>query len=304
MSAQSPDLSSKPGTVPGRRDALTASPSQAVPATTSPAGGKLPLSATERTRHRRYRHLGRTDRDCLDAVLEAGLVAHLGVITGGSPMVVPTMYGFSADTLYLHGSVASQSLNTAGPVCVTITLTDGLVLARSVFEHTINYRSAMIYGQPRLVTDPAQRLAGLRTIAEHVAPGQWDYARQPSRKELAAVRLLALSLDEASVKIRTGAAQRRRQPRCCVGPVGGRTTAGHHLAATHPRPGPPARNHPPCPHQLPRRYPGRPEHQQQARADRRVTGEQPVMGDLRFAGNTGLIAISSAYQAGICDCSS
>jgi nitroimidazol reductase NimA-like FMN-containing flavoprotein (pyridoxamine 5'-phosphate oxidase superfamily) len=137
-------------------------------------------------------------------VLEAGLVAHLGVITGGWPMVVPTMYGFTADTLYLHGSVASQSLNTAGPVCVTITLTDGLVLARSVFEHTINYRSAMIYGQPRLVVDPAERLAGLRCITEHVAPGQWDYARQPSRKELAAVRLLALSLEEASVKIRTG----------------------------------------------------------------------------------------------------
>ena len=89
-------------------------------------------------------------------------------------------------------------------MCVTITLTDGLVLARSVFEHTINYRSAMIYGQPRLVTDPAERLAGLRCIAEHVAPGQWDYARQPSRKELAAVRLLALPLEEASVKIRTG----------------------------------------------------------------------------------------------------
>jgi uncharacterized protein len=204
MSARSPDLSNKPGAVPGRRDALTASPPSAGPATNSPTGGKLPLSVTERTRHRRYRHLGRADQESLYAVLDAGLVAHLGVITGGWPMVVPTMYGFTADTLYLHGSVASQSLNTAGPVCVTITLTDGLVLARSVFEHTINYRSAMIYGQPRLVTDPADRLAGLRCIAEHVAPGQWDYARQPSRKELAAVRLLALSLDEASVKIRTG----------------------------------------------------------------------------------------------------
>ena len=205
MSAQSPDPSVTADAVPGRRDALTTSPSQAVPATNSPAGGRPPLSATERTRHRRYRHLGRVDRDSLYAVLEAGLVAHLGVITGGWPMVVPTVYGFTADTLYLHGSVASQSLNTAGTlVCVTITLTDGLVLARSVFEHTINYRSAMIYGQPRLVTDPAERLAGLHCIAEHVAPGQWDYARQPSRKELAAVRLLALSLDEASVKIRTG----------------------------------------------------------------------------------------------------
>ena len=205
MRTQSPDLPITADTVPGRRDALTASPSPAVPATNSPADGRPPLSATERTRHRRYRHLGRVDRESLHAVLDAGLVAHLGVITGGWLMVVPTMYGFTADTLYLHGSVASQSLNTAGtPVCVTITLTDGLVLARSVFEHTINYRSAMIYGQARLVTGPAERLAGLRCIAEHVAPGQWDYARQPSRKELAAVRLLALPLDEASVKIRTG----------------------------------------------------------------------------------------------------
>ena len=182
MSAQRPDLSITADTVPGRRDALTASPSPAVPATDSPAGGRLPLSATERTRHRRFRHLGRVDRDSLYAVLGTGLVAHLGVITDGWPMVVPTVYGYDPDTLYLHGSVASQSLNTAGaPVCVTITLTDGLVLARSVFEHTINYRSAMIYGRPRLVTDPAERLAGLRTITEHVAPGQWD--RPPAQPQ-------------------------------------------------------------------------------------------------------------------------
>ena len=205
MSTEPPDLPITADMVPGRRDALTASPSPAVPAASGPVGAGPPLSATARTRHRRYRHLGRTDRQSLYSVLNAGLVAHLGVITGGWPMVVPTCYGYDPDTLYLHGSVASQSLNTAGaPVCVTITLTDGLVLARSVFEHTINYRSAMIYGQPRLVTDPGERLAGLRTIAEHVAPGQWDYARQPSRKELAAVRLLALPLEEASVKIRTG----------------------------------------------------------------------------------------------------
>ena len=119
MSAQPPDLSITADTVLGRRDALTASPSRALPAANSPTGGKLPLSATGRTRHRRYRHLGRVDRDSLYAVLEAGLVAHLGVITGGWPMVVPTTYGFTADTLYLHGSVASQSLNTAGAVCVT-----------------------------------------------------------------------------------------------------------------------------------------------------------------------------------------
>src|SRR5258708_14787421 len=103
-------------------------------------------------------------------MLDAGLVAHLGVITGGWPMVVPTAYGFTADTLYLHGSVASQSLNTAGaPACVTITLTDGLVLARSVFEHTINYRSAMIYGQPRLVSDPPERLPRVRPLTQPAA---------------------------------------------------------------------------------------------------------------------------------------
>src|SRR5260370_2556411 len=108
-------------------------------------------------------------------------------------MVAPTVYGYAADPLSLHGSVASQSLNTASAdVCVTITLTDGLVLARSVFEHTINYRSAMIYGRPRLVTDPAEKLAGLRCVTGHGAPGQSGYGRQPSSKELAAARLLAL----------------------------------------------------------------------------------------------------------------
>src|SRR5260370_5930082 len=153
-------------------------------------GAGLPPSATERARPRRLRALGRADRASLYAVLAAGLVAHLGVIIDGWPMVVPTVYGFDAGTLYLHGSVASQSLNTAGtPVCVTITLTDGLVLARSVFDHTINYRSAMIYGRPRLVTDPAERLAALRPITPPAPPPPRDYAPPPSPQELAAVRL-------------------------------------------------------------------------------------------------------------------
>ncbi len=163
-----------------------------------------PLSGTERTRHRRLREQGRTDRRELFAVLAAGLVAHLGVIRDGWPMVVPTSYGFDDANLYLHGSVASVSLRADSPVCVTITLADGLVLARSVFEHAVNYRSAMIYGHPRVVTDPGELSAGLRLLSEHMAPGQWDYVRRPSRKELAATRLLALPLAEASVKIRTG----------------------------------------------------------------------------------------------------
>jgi len=167
--------------------------------------GGPPLSGTERTRHRRLREQGRADRAELFAVLRAGLVAHFGVLVDGAPMVVPTGYGYDDEHLYLHGSVASQSLAGDEPLaCVTVTVVDGLVLARSVFEHAINYRSAMIYGTPRAVTDPEQKLHGLRRLSEHLAPGQWDYARQPSRKELAATRLLALTLDEASVKIRTG----------------------------------------------------------------------------------------------------
>lgn len=169
------------------------------------------LSETARTRHRRLREQGRTDRAELMAVLAAGFIAHLGVLVDGTPMVVPTTYGFDDETLYLHGSVASRSLQaghddqgTGALACVTITLADGLVLARSVFEHAVNYRSAMIYGVPRLVTDPDEKLSGLRLLSEHLAPGQWNYVRRPSRKELAATALLALPLDEASVKVRTG----------------------------------------------------------------------------------------------------
>ncbi|SOE15647.1 Nitroimidazol reductase NimA, pyridoxamine 5'-phosphate oxidase superfamily [Streptomyces sp. 2323.1] len=172
---------------------------------TSPSPGRT-LSETERTRHRRLREQGSLDRAALDAVLAAGFLCHLGVLVDGSPMVVPTVYGADGSTLYFHGSVASRSLiaSPGANVCVTVTHVDGLVLARSVFEHGVNYRSAMVFGTPRQVTDPEEKLAGLRCLTEQAAPGQWDYARRPSRKELAATALLALSLDEASVKIRTG----------------------------------------------------------------------------------------------------
>jgi uncharacterized protein len=175
------------------------------------------LSATERTRHRRLREQGSTDRRDLADILAEGVICHLGVIVDGGPgspgypMVVPTVYGVAGDgsgpeTLYLHGSVASRSLVSApqATICVTVTHVEGLVLARSVFEHAVNYRSAMIYGVPRLVTDREEKLAGLRALAEHIVPGQWDYVRRPNKKELAKTTLLALSLAEASVKIRTG----------------------------------------------------------------------------------------------------
>lgn len=164
------------------------------------------LPDTDRTRHRRLRDQGSLDRAELDAVLNGGFTCHLGVVVDGHPMVVPTVYGNDGRNLYFHGSVASRSL-VASPeatVCVTVTHIDGLVLARSVFEHGVNYRSAMIYGVPRLVTDLEEKLEGLRCLTEQAAPAQWDYARRPNRKELAATALLALSLEEASVKIRTG----------------------------------------------------------------------------------------------------
>jgi uncharacterized protein len=164
----------------------------------------MTLSPTPRTRHQRLKEKGRTDRADLSAVLAAGQIAHLGVVTGGHPMVVPTVYGFDHERIFLHGSVASRSLTTGAGACVTVTVLDGLILARSVFEHGINYRSAMIYGVPVPVTDPEDKLYGLRLLTEHIAPGQWDYARRPSRRELAATVLLALSLDEASVKISDG----------------------------------------------------------------------------------------------------
>ena len=170
------------------------------------SNGTDQLVVSDRTRHRRMRENGRTARADLDAVLSAGFLCHLGVVVDGVPMVVPTVYGATAGTLYLHGSVASRSL-AADPdatVCVTVTHVDGLVLARSVFEHGVNYRCAMVYGIPRIVTDAEEKLEGLRVLSEQAAPGQWDYARRPNRKELAATTLLALPLDEASVKVSAG----------------------------------------------------------------------------------------------------
>ncbi|WP_440065770.1 pyridoxamine 5'-phosphate oxidase family protein [Streptosporangium sp. OZ121] len=162
------------------------------------------LSSTPRTTLNRAKDRGRTSREDLYAVLDAGLVCHLGILAGGSPMVVPTGYGRIGDTLYLHGSTGATSLRNADEVCVTVTHVDGVVLARSSFHHSLNYRSAMVYGRPRRVVDAEERLAGLRAITEQLAPGQWDATRRPTGKELAATMVLALSLAEASVKVRQG----------------------------------------------------------------------------------------------------
>jgi nitroimidazol reductase NimA-like FMN-containing flavoprotein (pyridoxamine 5'-phosphate oxidase superfamily) len=167
---------------------------------------EMPLSPTPRTTLHRLRERARIDRDDLYAVLDAGLICHLGVVVDGAPLVLPTGYGRIGDTLYLHGSSANRSLLAAAgqDVCVTITLLDGLVCARSIFNHSMNYRSAVVIGPARLVTGEPERLDALRAVTEQLAPGQWEYARQPTRKELAATAVLAVPLAEASVKVRSG----------------------------------------------------------------------------------------------------
>ena len=164
------------------------------------------LSATERTRLRRHAERGKTENADLLAVLDAGMICHLGVVMDGAPVVLPTAYGRIGDTLYLHGSSANRSLHAADgqQVCVTVTHVDGLVCARSVFSHSVNYRYAVVFGIARIVTDADERLAGLRAVTEQLIPGRWDAVRAPTRKELAATSVLAIPLAEASVKIRTG----------------------------------------------------------------------------------------------------
>jgi uncharacterized protein len=164
------------------------------------------LPRTERTRLHRHAERARTARADLYAVLDAGMICHLGVVIDGVPVVLPTAYGRIGDILYLHGSSANRSLAAADSheVCVTVTHVDGLVCARVAFGHSINYRSAVIFGTARLVTGQAERLAGLRAVTEQLIPGRWDRLRAPSRKELAATSVLALPLTEASVKVRTG----------------------------------------------------------------------------------------------------
>ncbi|WP_127782682.1 pyridoxamine 5'-phosphate oxidase family protein [Rhodococcus sp. X156] len=163
------------------------------------------LSPTPRSTVRKSAR-ARTDRADLHAVLDAGLVAHLGVVVDGAPLVLPTTYGRVGDTVYVHASTGAPSLRAAAGhrVCLTVTLLDGLVYARSVFHHSANYRSAVLHAEARPVTDPQEKLAALRALVEHVTPGSWEHARGPSAKELAATAVLAIDTSEASVKVRQG----------------------------------------------------------------------------------------------------
>ena len=171
-----------------------------------------PLSPTTRSRPRREKERALSDRAALDAVLDAALICHLAVVVDGVPLALPTVFAVDHDgpdrdgTLYLHGSVASRSL-VQGPdqdVSVTFTLLDGIVLARSGFNHSMNYRSAVVIGRPRVVTDVGEREHAFDLLVDHAAPGRSAELRRPTRKELAATTLLALSMHEASVKVSDG----------------------------------------------------------------------------------------------------
>jgi len=161
---------------------------------------------TPRTTVRRLPTRGVYDAETIAAILDEGFVCHVGFVAEGQPFVIPTIYGRRGSRLYLHGSAVSRLLKTlAGgvPVCVTVTLVDGLVLARSVFNHSMNYRSVVVLGKA-VVVEGEEKVAALETIAEHVAPGRWKEARGPSANELKATLVLSLPLDEASAKVRTG----------------------------------------------------------------------------------------------------
>jgi hypothetical protein len=162
---------------------------------------------TKRSRVARLPARGDYSEETIHRILDAAFLCHVGFALDGQPFVIPTSYGRSGSTLYLHGSAASRMLRTLSAgieVCVTVTLLDGLVLARSAFHHSINYRSVVVFGSARLIDSPEEKNTALRVISEQILPGRWDDVRHPNDKELKATTVLAVSLTEASAKIRTG----------------------------------------------------------------------------------------------------
>ena len=155
---------------------------------------------------KRHPERGHYDRETIDAILDDGFLCHLGFVVDGQPYVIPTLHARVGDVVYLHGSPASrmlQELGAGAPVCVTVTHLDGIVLAKSVFNHSVNYRSALVLGRARRV-EGAEKVAALEAIVNHIAPGRWNEARQPNEKELRSTEVVAVELDEASAKVRSG----------------------------------------------------------------------------------------------------
>jgi hypothetical protein len=174
--------------------------------TPPPSDAEAARPASERVRVRRLAERGRYERAFIDAVLDEGFVCHVGTVGPHGPSVIPTAYARAGDQLYLHGAPANAMLQAGGtgPICVTVTLVDGLVLARAAFHHSINYRSVVIYGRGVEVTDPAEKDRAMAIVVEHLVPGRSADARPPTAAELRATRVVRVPLDEASAKVRTG----------------------------------------------------------------------------------------------------
>jgi uncharacterized protein len=162
---------------------------------------------TARTTVKRHPERGAYDRATIDPILDEALICHVGFVVDGQPYVIPTIHARDGDTLYLHGSPGSRMLRNIKQgidVCVTVTLLDGLVLARSVYNHSMNYRSVVVLGRAREVTDRTEKLHAMERVVEHIVPGRWQEARQPSDGEIEGTTILRLALEEVSAKIRTG----------------------------------------------------------------------------------------------------
>jgi hypothetical protein len=160
-----------------------------------------------RTRVTREPQLAIYDREVAYRILDEGLLCHVGFTVDDQPFVIPTAYARVGDNLYIHGSVASRMLRQAKagfPLCVTVTLLDGLVLARSVFNHSMNYRSVVVLGMATAVEDPQEKIEALRAFSEHIIPGRWTDARHPNEKELRATLVMRIPITEFSAKMRTG----------------------------------------------------------------------------------------------------
>jgi nitroimidazol reductase NimA-like FMN-containing flavoprotein (pyridoxamine 5'-phosphate oxidase superfamily) len=178
-----------------------------LPAVSSPAATRRTPAPSERVRVRRVHEKASYERDAVKAVLDEALVAHLGFAHEGQPFVIPTLHARLGEEVYVHGSSASRTLRALGgalPACLTVTLLDGLVFARSVFEMSANYRSVVVLGEARAVTDPDEKLRALKAFSDQVLPGRWEAARKPTSQELKATAVLALPLDEASAKLSSG----------------------------------------------------------------------------------------------------
>ena len=162
---------------------------------------------SQRTSVHRHPERGAYDRATIDAILDEGLVCHLGFVSDDQPIVIPTMYVRDGDRVVVHGSAASRMTRTLGtglPVCLTVTLLDGVVFARTANNHSMNYRSVVLLGRGELISEPAAKLAAMRALVERIAPGRWDRIREPSDKEMRSTTILSLPIDEVSAKVRTG----------------------------------------------------------------------------------------------------